>query len=98
MVAEAFRHEVVPPHNPGTFPNRWRKLDPRAPAPTLMALLGQDGYTHIHPDGVQARVISVREAARLQSFPDGFRFAGGMNAALRQIGNAVPPLVAAAMA
>ena len=42
-------------------------------------------------------MISVREAARLQSFPDGFRFAGAMNAAFRQIGNAVPPLLALAI-
>ncbi|NWM25068.1 DNA cytosine methyltransferase, partial [Escherichia coli] len=42
--------------------------------------------------------VSVREAARLQSFPDGFRFAGAMNAAFKQIGNAVPPLLGLAVA
>ena len=46
----------------------------------------------------QARVISVREAARLQTFPDGFRFCGTMNPAFRQIGNAVPPLMAKRLA
>jgi DNA (cytosine-5)-methyltransferase 1 len=61
-------------------------------------LLGKDGYSHIHYDSSQARTISVREAARLQSFPDGFKFCGTMNPAFRQIGNAVPPLMASALA
>jgi DNA (cytosine-5)-methyltransferase 1 len=62
-----------------------------------MAHLGKDSYSHIHYDSEQARTISVREAARLQSFPDGFLFSGSMNAAFRQIGNAVPPLMARAI-
>ena len=52
-----------------------------------MAHLGKDSYSHIHYDSDQARTISVREAARLQSFPDGFSFCGTMNPAFRQIGN-----------
>jgi DNA (cytosine-5)-methyltransferase 1 len=60
----------------------------------LMAHLGKDCYSHIHYDGSQRRTISIREAARLQSFPDGFKFAGTMNPALRQIGNAVSPKMA----
>jgi DNA (cytosine-5)-methyltransferase 1 len=68
------------------------------PARTLMAHLGKDGYSHIHYDSSQARTISVREAARLQSFPDGFMFCGTMNPAFRQIGNAVPPIMARALA
>ena len=68
------------------------------PARTLLAHLGKDSYTHIHYDSTQARTISVREAARLQSFPDGFVFCGTMNPAFRQIGNAVPPLLAKAVA
>lgn len=63
-----------------------------------MAHLGKDGYSHIHYDSGQARTISVREAARLQSFPDGFIFEGSMNPAFKQIGNAVPPLMAMALA
>jgi DNA (cytosine-5)-methyltransferase 1 len=68
------------------------------PARTLMAHLGKDSYSHIHYDSRQARTISVREAARLHSFPDGFVFCGTMNPAFRQIGNAVPPLLAKAIA
>lgn len=85
---------IVPPYDPGKFPNKWGKLDPNAQARTLTAHLGKDTYSHIHWDGEQRRSISVREAARLQSFPDDFRFAGAMNTAFRQIGNAVPPLLA----
>ena len=92
------RRQYVPPYDPGKFPNKWRKMEPDAPARTLMAHLGKDSYSHIHYDSEQARVLSVREAARLQSFPDGFSFCGTMNPALRQIGNAVPPLFAFALA
>lgn len=93
----ALTAEYVPPYDPGKFPNKWRKMEPDAPARTLMAHIGKDTYSHIHYDSSQARTISVREAARLQSFPDGFRFAGTMNPAFRQIGNAVPPLLARAV-
>ena len=95
---EAVRRECVPPYDVGKFPNKWRKMWPDAPARTLMAHLGKDSYSHIHYDSEQARTISVREAARLQSFPDGFVFCGTMNPAFRQIGNAVPPLIAKALA
>lgn len=86
--------EYVPPYDPSKFPNKWRKMEADAPARTLMAHLGKDTYSHIHFDSSQARTISVREAARLQSFPDGFKFCGTMNPAFRQIGNAVAPLLA----
>ena len=89
---------MVPPYDPGKFPNRWWKLREDGPARTLMAHIGKDTYSHIHYDSAQGRVISVREAARLQSFPDGFIFAGTMNPAFRQIGNAVPPIMAREMA
>ncbi len=89
---------IVPPYDPNKFPNKWRKMEADAPARTLMAHLGKDAYSHIHYDSGQARTISVREAARLQSFPDGFVFAGTMNPAFRQIGEAVPPLLANALA
>jgi DNA (cytosine-5)-methyltransferase 1 len=89
---------MVPPYKVGSFPNRWWKLRADGPARTLMAHIGKDTYSHIHYDSGQARCISVREAARLQSFPDGFVFRGTMNPAFRQIGNAVPPLMAKAIA
>ncbi len=95
---EKLRSDFIPPYDPGKFPNKWRKMEADAPARTLMAHLGKDTYSHIHYDSEQRRVISVREAARLQSFPDGFRFSGKMNAAFRQIGNSVPPLLAWAIA
>jgi DNA (cytosine-5)-methyltransferase 1 len=97
----AFRelfNRMVPPYDVGKFPNRWWKLEPDQPVRTLMAHIGKDTYSHIHWDSDQARTISVREAARLQGFPDGFVFEGTMNPAFRQIGNAVPPLMAAAIA
>ena len=95
---EEMRRSIVPPYDAGKFPNKWRKIAPNQPVRTVMAHLSKDGYSHIHYDNAQARTISVREAARLQSFPDGFVFAGAMNQAFRQIGNAVPPLIARAIA
>ena len=90
--------KIVPPYDETKFPNKWWKLRPDFPVRTLMAHIGKDTYSHIHYDCDQARTISVREAARLQGFPDGFVFSGTMNPAFRQIGNAVPPLMANAIA
>ncbi|HEY4808720.1 MAG TPA: DNA cytosine methyltransferase [Roseiarcus sp.] len=95
---QRLKQSIVPPYDPGKFPNKWRKMWRDEPARTLMAHLGKDSYSHIHYDSDQGRTISVREAARLQSFPDGFVFCGTMNPAFRQIGNAVPPLLARALA
>ena len=95
---EEVKCSIVPPYDPNKFPNKWRKITKDQPVRTVMAHLSKDGYSHIHYDNAQARTISVREAARLQSFPDGFLFAGAMNQAFQQIGNAVPPLLAKAIA
>ena len=95
---EELKGSIVPPYDASKFPNKWRKISRDQPVRTVMAHLSKDGYSHIHYDNAQARTISVREAARLQSFPDGFVFAGAMNQAFRQIGNAVPPLMAKAIA
>ncbi|MCC5912694.1 MAG: DNA cytosine methyltransferase [Clostridiaceae bacterium] len=58
---------------------------------TIPAHLYKDGLRHIHPDPIQARSITVREAARLQSFDDDYEFIGGMMHQFKMIGNAVPP-------
>lgn len=95
---DELERSFVPPYPEHMFKDKWRKLVPDQPSWTVPAHLAKDGYSHIHYDGDQARSISVREAARLQSFPDGFRFAGNMGDCFRQIGNAVPPVAAWAIA
>ena len=91
---DEFEARFVPPYDEHDFPDKWRKLIPGRPSWTVPAHLSKDSYSHIHYDGEQARMISVREAARLQSFPDAFEFSGNMGDCFRQIGNAVPPLLA----
>jgi DNA (cytosine-5)-methyltransferase 1 len=74
------------------FDDKYKRLDGDDLSRTITAHIAKDGYWYIHPR--QNRTLTVREAARLQTFPDWYRFAGPPSAAFRQIGNAVPPLVA----
>jgi DNA (cytosine-5)-methyltransferase 1 len=78
-----YRHDI--------FDDKYKRLDAENVSRTITAHIAKDGYWYIHP--YQDRTITVREAARLQTFPDWFRFAGPPTAALRQIGNAVPPML-----
>ena len=68
------------------------------PSNTIPAHLHKDGLRHIHPDPDQARSITVREAARLQGFPDDYKFVGPQTACYKMIGNAVPPPFASLVA
>lgn len=77
------------------FDDKYNRLAWDKPSRTITAHLAKDGYWYIHPS--QNRTITVREAARIQTFPDSFRFQGGMSNAFRQIGEAVPPLLAASL-
>jgi DNA (cytosine-5)-methyltransferase 1 len=73
------------------FDDKYKRLDENGLSRTITAHIAKDGYWYIHPK--DSRTLTVREAARLQTFPDRYRFAGPPSAAFRQIGNAVPPLV-----
>lgn len=90
--------KFVPPYPVDVFVDKWRKLNRAKPSWTIPAHLAKDAYSHIHHDSSQARAISIREAARIQSFPDAFRFTGNMGDCYRQVGNAVPPLLSWAIA
>jgi DNA (cytosine-5)-methyltransferase 1 len=77
------------------FTDKYKRLVWSELSRTITAHLAKDGYWYIHP--TQHRTLSVREAARIQTFPDRFRFAGHQSHRYRQIGNAVPPIMAAAL-
>lgn len=78
--------------------HRYHVLNPNEPSTTIIAHLYKDGNRFIHYDSKQQRTITVREAARLQSFPDDFDFVGSRGSAYQMIGNAVPVLLAKAIA
>jgi DNA (cytosine-5)-methyltransferase 1 len=104
--AEAFRllpqggtYEQLPKrlqrYRSDIFSDKYKRLEWGGLSRSITAHIAKDGYWYIHP--VQDRTLSVREAARIQTFPDWFRFAGQPTLRFRQIGNAVPPLLAEAL-
>ena len=83
------------PFREDIFHDRLKRLASNKPSWTVIAHIGMDGYMYIHP--TETRTLSVREAARLQSFNDEFEFVGNMREQYVQIGNAVPPLLGKAI-
>ncbi|WP_323174105.1 DNA cytosine methyltransferase [Natrialba sp. PRR66] len=84
------------PYREDIFTDKYKKQHPREPASTIVAHLQKDGHMFVHPREV--RSLTVREAARLQSFKDTFEFLTSRTSGFRLVGNAVPPLLARAVA
>ncbi len=86
---------LIKHNNTKTFTNRFQVVNHKGVSHTVVAHICADGHYYIHPDIAQNRSITVREAARIQSFPDDYFFESSRTAAFKQIGNAVPVLMVA---
>lgn len=89
---------LIKHNNTQTFTNRFQVVNHKGVSHTVVAHICADGHYYIHPDIKQNRSITVREAARIQSFPDDYFFESSRTAAFKQIGNAVPVLMAEGIA